>query len=240
MCLLSVLDLFIIFPVNNLFMSLFFCLVYDSSRRSSSGTDKTPTNVLLHTEDGRSFIVFINEAKGKLFLFHGWSNVVIHLRLKKGCLVIINPVDSTTFKLSYFVDGVSRSSFWTSLASTSSHFSVIPDCILPKCYNYTSNDVNSIIYIGNKMFYVKIETVGGKVGFTNGIDVIVREFHLEAGCCSVFTKFFGIFFHLRIFGKNCVEKNFADVDVQTINIHLSDILYIKLLYNVCNKCIFIY
>ncbi|KAF5782993.1 hypothetical protein HanXRQr2_Chr11g0502721 [Helianthus annuus] len=49
---------------------------------------------------------------------------------------------------------------------------VIPECILPKCYDYTSNDLISTIYIGNKTFHIKIETVDGKVGFTNGIDVI--------------------------------------------------------------------
>ncbi|KAJ0832081.1 putative transcription factor B3-Domain family [Helianthus annuus] len=166
------------------------------------GTDKAPTNVLLQTEDGRTFIVCLSEAKGKLFLFHGWSNVVIHLRLKKGCLVIFNPVDCTTFKLRYFVDGVSRSSIWTSL--------VIPDCILPKCYDYTSNDLISTIYIGNKTFHIKIEMVDGKLGFTNGIDVIVSQFQLETGCYLVFTKCFGNYFRLRIFGKNGVEKNFAD------------------------------
>ncbi|KAF5782992.1 hypothetical protein HanXRQr2_Chr11g0502711 [Helianthus annuus] len=43
------------------------------------GTDKAPTNVLIQTEDGRTFNVCLSEAKGKLFFFHGWSNVVIHL-----------------------------------------------------------------------------------------------------------------------------------------------------------------
>ncbi|KAJ0735311.1 putative DNA-binding pseudobarrel domain superfamily [Helianthus annuus] len=136
------------------------------------GTDKAPTNVLMQTEDDRTFNACLSEAKGKLFFLHGWSNVVIHLRLTKGCLVIFNPVDCTTFKLTYFLDGVSRSSFWTYLASTTSHFIVIPECILPKCYDYTSNDLISTIYIGNKMFHIKIETIDGKVGFTNGIDVI--------------------------------------------------------------------
>ncbi|KAJ0502418.1 hypothetical protein HanRHA438_Chr11g0515211 [Helianthus annuus] len=43
------------------------------------GTDKAPTNVLIQTEDGQTFNVCLSEAKGKLFFFHGWSNVVIHL-----------------------------------------------------------------------------------------------------------------------------------------------------------------
>ncbi|KAM0024276.1 putative transcription factor B3-Domain family [Helianthus debilis subsp. tardiflorus] len=121
------------------------------------GVDKAPTNVMIHTEDGRIFNVSLSESKGKLFFFHGWSNVVIHLRLTKGCLVVFNLVDCTTFKVTYFLDGVSRSSFWTYLLPTSSHFYVIPECILPKTYDYTSNDVISTIIIDNKMFHVSMK-----------------------------------------------------------------------------------
>ncbi|KAJ0515620.1 hypothetical protein HanRHA438_Chr10g0479551 [Helianthus annuus] len=84
---------------------------------------------------------------------------------------------------------------------------------MPKCYDYTSNDIISTIHIGNKMFHIKIETVDGKVGFTNGIDVIVSQIQLEAGFYLLFTKIFGNYFHLEIFGKNGVEKNFDEVDV---------------------------
>ncbi|MFS7945888.1 putative transcription factor B3-Domain family [Helianthus anomalus] len=56
------------------------------------GNDKTPKNVIIQTQDGRKFNVSISEAKGKNFFFHGWSNVVKHLQLKKGCLVLFNPL----------------------------------------------------------------------------------------------------------------------------------------------------
>ncbi|MFS7925860.1 putative transcription factor B3-Domain family [Helianthus anomalus] len=88
------------------------------------GVYKGPTNVLIHTEDGRLFNVGLSAYKGKIFFFHGWSNVVEHLRLTKGCLVVFNPIDSTTFKLTYFVDGVSRGSFWTYPLPPSSPFYV--------------------------------------------------------------------------------------------------------------------
>ncbi|MFS7959763.1 hypothetical protein Hanom_Chr08g00694971 [Helianthus anomalus] len=116
------------------------------------GKDKAPTNVLIQSEDDRTFNVSLREAKGK------------H---------IFSMVDYTTFKVTYFIDGVSRSSFWTSLVSTTSHFSVIPKCILPKSYDYISNDIISTVNIGNKTFHVKTETVDGKVVFTNGIDHVV-------------------------------------------------------------------
>ncbi|KAJ0836480.1 putative transcription factor B3-Domain family [Helianthus annuus] len=128
------------------------------------GVDKGPTNVMMQTEDGHVFSVSLSESKGKLFFFHGWSNVVIHLRLTKGCLVVFNPVDSTTFKVTYFLDGV------------------IPECILPKTYDYTSNDLISTVIIDNKTFHVIIETADGKVGFTVGIDLIVSLLQLEVGC----------------------------------------------------------
>ncbi|KAM0033489.1 putative transcription factor B3-Domain family [Helianthus debilis subsp. tardiflorus] len=168
------------------------------------GNDKAPTNILIQSEDGRTFNVSLSEAKGKHF-FHGWSNVVKHLRLKEGCLVVFNPLDYTTFKITYFIDGVSSSSFWTSLLSTTSHFTLIPESILPKFFDYTSNDIISIIDIGNKIFHVKIETLYGKVGFTIGIDAFVSLFQLEAGCYLLFTRGFGNYFHLRIFSKNGVD-----------------------------------
>ncbi|MFS8001664.1 hypothetical protein Hanom_Chr13g01192971 [Helianthus anomalus] len=65
------------------------------------GNDKAPTNVLIQSEDGRTFWCFFKRIKRKVFLFHGWSN--------------------TTFKLTFFIDGVSRTSFWTSLVSTTSN-----------------------------------------------------------------------------------------------------------------------
>ncbi|MFS8008551.1 putative DNA-binding pseudobarrel domain superfamily [Helianthus anomalus] len=86
------------------------------------GVDKCPTNVMIHTEYSRLFNVSLSASKGKLFFFHGWSKVVEHLRLTRGCLVVFNPLDSTTFKLTYFVDGVSCGSFWTYLLPPSSHF----------------------------------------------------------------------------------------------------------------------
>ncbi|MFS7962931.1 hypothetical protein Hanom_Chr08g00732261 [Helianthus anomalus] len=52
-------------------------------------------------------------------------------------------------------------------------YALIPGCILPKSYDYTSNVIISTINIGNKTLDVKIETLDGKVGFSNGIDVIV-------------------------------------------------------------------
>ncbi|KAJ0600071.1 hypothetical protein HanIR_Chr03g0112391 [Helianthus annuus] len=81
---------------------------------------------MIHTDDGRIFNVFLTESKGNLFFFHGWSNVTQHLGLSKGCFVVFNPLDCTTFKLTHFIDGVSGSSFWTYLLRTSSHFYVIP------------------------------------------------------------------------------------------------------------------
>ncbi|MFS7935999.1 hypothetical protein Hanom_Chr05g00410231 [Helianthus anomalus] len=144
--------------------------------------------------DGRTFNVSLSETKENIF-FHGRSNVVKHLGLKKGCLVVFNPLDYTTFKVTYFIDGL------------------IPESILPKFFDYTSNDIISIIDIGNKIFHVKIEMLDGKVVITIGIDAIVCLFQLEACCYLLFTIGFGNYFHLRIFGKNGVEINFADVEV---------------------------
>ncbi|KAJ0538840.1 hypothetical protein HanRHA438_Chr08g0349481 [Helianthus annuus] len=84
---------------------------------------------------------------------------------------------------------------------------------MPNFYDYTSNDIISIIDIGNKIFHVKIETFDGKVGFSIGIDVIVNMFQLKAGCYLIFKRGFGNYFHLTILGKNGVEINFADVEV---------------------------
>ncbi|MFS8027754.1 putative transcription factor B3-Domain family [Helianthus anomalus] len=178
------------------------------------GVDNGPTNVLIETDDGQTFVVFISEAKEKFFLFNSWLDVVTHLRLKTGCLVILNPLDSTRFKLTYCLNGVSPTCFLTSLLSTSSYFSVIPECIMSKSHDYTLSDLISTIYFSNKTFHVKIETVDGKVGFTNGIDVIVSQYQLEAGCYFIFTKWFGYSFHLTFFGKNGVEMNFDDVHVE--------------------------
>ncbi|KAJ0489947.1 hypothetical protein HanHA300_Chr12g0449751 [Helianthus annuus] len=65
----------------------------------------------------------------------------------------------------------------------SCNFYVIPQCILPKSYDYSSNDVTSTVMIDNKMFNVSIVTSDGKVGFT------------------------------VVFGKNGVEISYPDVDV---------------------------
>ncbi|KAJ0608031.1 putative transcription factor B3-Domain family [Helianthus annuus] len=178
---------------------------------------KAPTNVLIETEDERTFIIFISEAKGNFFLFNGWSDVVTHLGLKTGYLVM-TPLDSTRFKLTYFVNGVSPTCFWISMVPTASHFTVIPDCILPKSHDYTFTDLISTIHLGNKKFHVRVETFNGKVCFTNGIDVIVTQYQLEAGSYFLFTKWFGHSFHLRIFGKNGLEMNFGDVHVDDADI----------------------
>ncbi|KAF5765346.1 putative transcription factor B3-Domain family [Helianthus annuus] len=177
------------------------------------GNDKAPKNVLIQSQDGRKFNVSLSEAKGKHFFFYGWSNVVKHLQLKKGCLVLFNPVDFSTFKVTHFIDGVFQSSFWTSMLSTTSNFIVIPESVLPNFYDYMSGDIISIIDVGNKIFHVKIETLFGKVGFSIGIDVIVNLFQLEDGCYLIFTRGFGNYFHLTILEKNGVEINYADVQV---------------------------
>ncbi|KAJ0494872.1 hypothetical protein HanIR_Chr12g0602391 [Helianthus annuus] len=114
--------------------------------------------------------------------------------------------------LTHFIDGVSGSSFWTYLLRTSSHFCVIPEVILPETFS-TSIDVISTIMIHNNPFHVGNETDDGKFGFTVGIDVIVSLLHLEPGCFLIFTKYFGNYFNLKVFGKNGVEKNFLDVEV---------------------------
>ncbi|KAJ0846156.1 putative transcription factor B3-Domain family [Helianthus annuus] len=178
------------------------------------GVDKGPTDVMIHTQDGRVFNVSLSGAKGKLFLFHGWSKVVEHLSLTKGYLVVFNPVSSTTFKLTSYVDGVSRGSFWTYLLPPSSHFYVIPESILPKVYEYSSNDVISTVMLDNKIFNVAIETSDGKVGFTVGFDVMVSMLHLKVDCILLFTKGFGNFFHLKVFGQNGLEVDFSHLDIE--------------------------
>ncbi|KAJ0836775.1 putative transcription factor B3-Domain family [Helianthus annuus] len=163
------------------------------------GVDKGPTNVLIETDDGRTFVVFISVANGKFFLFNGWSDVVTHLRLQTGALVILNPLDSTRFKLTYCLNGVSPACFWTSLISTSSYLTVIPECIPPKSHDYTLSDLISTIPLCNKTFHVKIKTVGGKACFTNGIDVIVTLYQLEASCYFFFYKMVWLFFPFKNF-----------------------------------------
>ncbi|KAF5821306.1 putative transcription factor B3-Domain family [Helianthus annuus] len=137
------------------------------------GVYKGPTNVMIHTEDGREFNVSLSGAKGKLFLFHGWSNVVEHLSLTKGCLVVFNPISSTTFKLTSYVDGVSRGSFWTYLLPPSSHFYVIPESILPKVDQYSSNDVISTVMLGFGNFFLL------KVFGENGLEVDFSDIDIE-------------------------------------------------------------
>ncbi|MFS8017183.1 putative transcription factor B3-Domain family [Helianthus anomalus] len=88
------------------------------------GVYKAPTNVLIETHDGRKFTVYISEAKGIFFLFNGWSDVITHLGIKSGSFVIFTPLDSTTFKLTYFVNGVSSICFCSSMVSTASHLTV--------------------------------------------------------------------------------------------------------------------
>ncbi|KAJ0680867.1 putative transcription factor B3-Domain family [Helianthus annuus] len=197
------------------------------------GVDKAPTNVMIHTNDGQIFNVWLSESKGIFFFFQGWSNVTQHLGLSEGCLVVFNPLDCTTFKVSYFFDGVSGSSFWTCLLHTSSHFYVIPEVILPKTFN-TSIDVISTIMIENKTFHVMIETADGKFGFTVGIDVIVRLLQLEPGCFLIFTKYFGNYFNLKVFGKNGVQKDFSHVDVDVVSLHLGTSIFFHIFFHLIN------
>ncbi|XP_035839306.1 uncharacterized protein LOC118486736 isoform X2 [Helianthus annuus] len=58
------------------------------------GVDKGPTNVMIHTDDGRIFNVWLSESKGNLFFFQGWSNVTQHLGLSEGCLPLVAPIDA--------------------------------------------------------------------------------------------------------------------------------------------------
>ncbi|MFS7989437.1 hypothetical protein Hanom_Chr11g01046831 [Helianthus anomalus] len=164
-----------------------------------------------------------------VFLFNGWSDVITHLGIKSGCFVIFTPLDSTRFKLTYFVNGVSSICFWSSMVSTSSHLTVIPDCILPKSHDYTFADLISTIYLGNKDFHAKVESFNGKVCFTAGIDVIVTQYQLEAGSYFLFTKWFGHSFHLRVFDKNGIEMNFDDVHVNDVSIIFVYYLYLNLI-----------
>ncbi|KAM0033425.1 putative transcription factor B3-Domain family [Helianthus debilis subsp. tardiflorus] len=186
--------------------------------------DNAPKNVVIQSHDGRKFNVSISEAKGKHFFFHGWSNVVKHLQLKKGCLVLFNPIDLSIFKVTHFIDCVFQSSFWTSLLSTKSNFIDIPESILTNYFDYMADDVISIIDVGNKIFHVKIQTLFGKVGFSIGFDVIVTLFHLEPGCYLIFTRGFGNYFHLRILGKNGVEINYSDVQLDETIVAPIDVL----------------
>ncbi|MFS7930031.1 putative transcription factor B3-Domain family [Helianthus anomalus] len=167
------------------------------------GVDKGPLNVLIETYDGRTFVVFISASSGKFFIFKGWSDVVTHLGLQSGALVILNPLDSTRFKLTYCLNGVSPACFWTSLISTSSYLTVIPECILPKSHDYTLTNLISTIHLCNKPFHVKIETVG--------VYIVWRP-------VVFFYKWFGYSFHLTFFGKNGVEMKFDDVHVDEVDV----------------------
>ncbi|KAM0050421.1 putative DNA-binding pseudobarrel domain superfamily [Helianthus debilis subsp. tardiflorus] len=149
--------------------------------------DNSPKNVIIQSHDGIKFNVSISEAKGKHFFFHGWSNVVKHLQLKKGCLDI-------------------------------------PESILANYFDYTADDIISIIDVGNKIFHAKIQTLFGKVGFSIGFDVIVTLFHLEPGCYLIFTRGFGNYFHLRILRKNGVEINYSDVQLDETIVAPIDVL----------------
>ncbi|KAJ0795344.1 putative transcription factor B3-Domain family [Helianthus annuus] len=187
------------------------------------GVDKGPTNVMIHIEDGRDFNVFLSASKGKLFFFHGWSNVVEHLGLTQGCLVVFNPLDHATFKLTTYQNGVSRGSFWTYMLPPSCNFYVIPECIFPKIYDFSSNDVTSTVMIDNQTFNVSIVTNDGKVGFSAGMDVIISMFQLEVGCYFLFTKGFGHFFYLKVFGKNGVEITYPNLDFHEIEVAPIDV-----------------
>ncbi|KAJ0569328.1 putative transcription factor B3-Domain family [Helianthus annuus] len=150
--------------------------VPDDAASKLWGVDNGPTNVMIHIEDGRDFNVFLSASKGKLFFFHGWSNVVEHLGLTQGCLVVFNPLDHATFKLTTYQNGVSRGSFWTYMLPPSCNFYLIPECILPKIYDFSSNDVTSTVMIDNQTFNVSIVTNDGKVGFSavfgkNGVEI---------------------------------------------------------------------
>ncbi|KAJ0600300.1 putative transcription factor B3-Domain family [Helianthus annuus] len=195
------------------------------------GEYKCPTNVDIITEDGRKFNVGISASKGKIFFFQGWSKVVDHLRLTIGCLVLFNPIDYATFKLTSFLDGLVMGLFGRFCSLHHLNFinliilnllfadlvisspQVIPECILPKHYDYSSNDVIATVITDNITFNVLIITFDGKVGFSAGIDVIVSQLRLNDGCFMFFTKSFGNFFHLKVFGKNGVEMKYSDVDV---------------------------
>ncbi|KAJ0749976.1 putative transcription factor B3-Domain family [Helianthus annuus] len=121
-----------------------------------------PTNVHIETDDGRKFTVYISEAKGIFFLFHGWSDVITHLGIKAGTFVIFTPLDSTTFKLTYCVNGLSSICFWSSIVATPSQFTVIPDSVLSKSHDYTVADIISTMYLGNKEFHVKVQSCNVK------------------------------------------------------------------------------
>ncbi|KAF5784405.1 putative transcription factor B3-Domain family [Helianthus annuus] len=201
----------------------FIMCIPDDAACTLWGVYKCPTNVDIITEDGRQFNVGLSASKGKIFFFHGWSKVVDHLRLTIGCLVLFNPIDYATFKLTSFLDGVSHTTFWTYLLPPSSQFYVIPECILPKHYDYSSNDVISTVITDNNTFNVLIKTFDGKVGFSVGIDVIVSQLQLNDGCFMFFTKSFGNFFHLKVFGKNGVEMKYSDVEVDEAEVAPLDV-----------------
>ncbi|KAJ0448551.1 putative transcription factor B3-Domain family [Helianthus annuus] len=167
----------------------FIMCIPDDAAFTLWGEYKCPTNVDIITEDGRKFNVGISASK-----------------------------DDATFKLTSFLDGVSHGTFWTFLLPPSAQFYVIPECILPKHYDYSSNDVIATVITDNITFNVLIKTFDGKVGFSAGIDVIVSQLRLIDGCFMFFTKSFGNFFHLKVFGKNGVEMKYSDVDVDEADV----------------------
>ncbi|KAJ0589543.1 putative DNA-binding pseudobarrel domain superfamily [Helianthus annuus] len=52
----------------------FIMCLPDDAASKLWGVYKCPTNVVIHTDDGRQFNVGLSAAKGKIFFFHGWSN----------------------------------------------------------------------------------------------------------------------------------------------------------------------
>ncbi|KAJ0534175.1 putative transcription factor B3-Domain family [Helianthus annuus] len=181
------------FGIQTICQHLLKCIP-DDAACTLWGVYKCPTNVDIITEDGRQFNVGLSASK-----------------------------DYATFKLTSFLDGVSHSTFWTYLLPPSSQFYVIPECILPKHYDYSSNDVISTVITDNNTFNVLIKTFDGKVGFSVGIDVIVSQLQLKDGCFMFFTKSFGNFFHLKVFGKNGVEMKYSDVEVDEAEVAPLDV-----------------
>ncbi|KAJ0640504.1 putative nucleic acid-binding, replication factor A [Helianthus annuus] len=105
----------------------------------------------------------------------------------------------------------------------SCNFYLIPECILPKIYDFSSNDVTSTVMIDNQTFNVSIVTNDGKVGFSASMDVIISMFQLEVGCYFLFTKGFGHFFYLKVFGKNSVEITYPNLDFHEIEVAPIDV-----------------
>ncbi|KAJ0518741.1 putative nucleic acid-binding, replication factor A [Helianthus annuus] len=70
---------------------------------------------------------------------------------------------------------------------------LIPECILPKIYDFSSNDVTSTVMIDNQTFNVSIVTNDGKVGFS------------------------------AVFGKNGVEITYPNLDFHEIEVAPIDV-----------------